>query len=108
VEGWLGCLLCLGGSDRPCNTCIALPCICITFPQRFSLIHLHKRHRQPHTFQQAPPATSPMLDMLRCQRLVLRPPHTLVPSLVQPKANIGCSGIVRFAGGNLMVIQSHH
>jgi len=64
LEGWLGCLLCLGGSERPCNTCLALPCICIKFPQSFSLIHLHMRHRQPHTFQQAPPpATSPMRDM---------------------------------------------
>jgi len=54
LEGWLGCLLCLGGSERPCSTCIASPCICITFPQ--SLIHPHKRHRQPHTFQQAPGA----------------------------------------------------
>jgi len=65
LEGWLGCLLCLGGSERPCNTCIVLPCICITFPQSVSLIHPHMRHRQPHTFQQAPPATSPMCDMPR-------------------------------------------
>jgi len=56
---------------RPCNTCIALPCNCITFPHSFGLIHPHMRHRQPHTFQQAPPATSPMRDMLlRLLRLV--------------------------------------
>jgi len=58
LEGLLGCLLCLGGSKRPCNTCNALPCISITLPQSFSLIHPHMRHRQPHTVQQAPPATS--------------------------------------------------
>jgi len=64
LEGWLGCLLCLGGPEWPCNTCIALRCISITFPQTFSLTYPHMRHRQPHTFQQAPPATSPMRDML--------------------------------------------
>jgi len=71
LEGWLGCLLCLGGSERPCNTCNALPCISITFPQSFSLIHPHMRHRQPHTIQQAPSATSPMRDMLSCVRYEL-------------------------------------
>jgi len=65
LEGWLGCLLRLGGSERPCNTCNALPCISVTFPQNFSLIPPLMRHRQPHTFQQAPPATSPMRDMPR-------------------------------------------
>jgi len=64
LEGWLGWLLCLGGSERPCNTCNSLPRISFIFPQSFSLIHPHMRHRQPHTFQQAPPATSLMRDML--------------------------------------------
>jgi len=68
LEGWLGCFkhrLCLGGSERPCYSCNALPCISTTFPQSCSLIHPPMRHRQPHTFQQAPPATSPMRDMPR-------------------------------------------
>jgi len=75
LEGWLGCLLCLGSSERPCNTCIALPCICITVIQilrKFhkvsaSSIHTCAIDSPIPSNRHPPPQVHGMRDMLRAR-----------------------------------------